>query len=128
VSFSSKQRKTLDSRLNPRERRKLIKTGIKRVANKEIAKITNRLSHMDEMIFDHSFATLPPQFFTRVVPTPMPAPYLVASSPSPYRGKRNEPLYVIETTKKLAVLKDAPPDAFGRQVLENVRRVFGIRV
>ncbi len=52
------------------------------MANKEIAKITNRLSHMDELIFDHSFATLPPQFFTRVVPTPMPAPYLVASSPS----------------------------------------------
>ncbi|HEV7816261.1 MAG TPA: YdiU family protein [Janthinobacterium sp.] len=31
---------------------------------------------------DNSFATLPPSFFTRLMPTPLPAPYLVASSPA----------------------------------------------
>jgi uncharacterized protein YdiU (UPF0061 family) len=32
--------------------------------------------------FENSFASLPPAFYTRLMPTPLPAPYLVASSPS----------------------------------------------
>lgn len=32
--------------------------------------------------FENSFAGLPPVFYTRLVPTPLPAPYLVALSPS----------------------------------------------
>jgi uncharacterized protein YdiU (UPF0061 family) len=31
--------------------------------------------------FDNSFASLPPAFYTRLMPTPLPAPYLVAVSP-----------------------------------------------
>ena len=31
---------------------------------------------------DNSFASLPPAFYTRLMPTPLPAPYLVAVSPS----------------------------------------------
>nr|MCU0768906.1 hypothetical protein [Burkholderiaceae bacterium] len=30
--------------------------------------------------FDNSFARLPATFYTRVAPTPLPAPYLVAQS------------------------------------------------
>ncbi|HVN26792.1 MAG TPA: TatD family hydrolase [Candidatus Paceibacterota bacterium] len=51
------------------------------------------------------------------------APYV---APVPYRGKRNEPAYVIETVKKLAELKGMEPDAMKRQIWENARRVFGI--
>jgi hypothetical protein len=29
---------------------------------------------------DNSFASLPPAFYTRLMPTPLPAPYLVASA------------------------------------------------
>ncbi|HEY1150387.1 MAG TPA: protein adenylyltransferase SelO family protein, partial [Pseudoduganella sp.] len=31
--------------------------------------------------FENSFASLPPAFYTRLMPTPLPAPYLVAVSP-----------------------------------------------
>jgi uncharacterized protein YdiU (UPF0061 family) len=38
------------------------------------------LLRMDTLIFSNSFSTLPPQFFTRLMPTALPAPYLVAAS------------------------------------------------
>ncbi|MBI3608956.1 MAG: YdiU family protein [Nitrospirae bacterium] len=40
------------------------------------------LHHTDSLPFGHSFATLPPAFFTRLMPTPLPSPYLVAASAS----------------------------------------------
>jgi uncharacterized protein YdiU (UPF0061 family) len=42
-----------------------------------------RLFHRtDELAFSHSFAALPPRFYTRLRPTPLPAPYLVCASAS----------------------------------------------
>ncbi len=38
--------------------------------------------HTDTLPFSNSFAALPPAFFTRLMPTPLPAPYLVAASAS----------------------------------------------
>lgn len=51
------------------------------------------------------------------------APYV---SPVPYRGKRNEPAYVIETVKKLAELKGVSLEHMRDQIFENARRIFGI--
>ncbi|MGB9109975.1 MAG: protein adenylyltransferase SelO family protein, partial [Telluria sp.] len=34
----------------------------------------------DELPFDNSFAELPPAFYTRLMPTPLPAPYFIAAS------------------------------------------------
>ena len=51
------------------------------------------------------------------------APYL---APVPYRGKRNEPAYVIEVVKKLAELKKISVDAMAARILENAKRVFGL--
>jgi len=51
------------------------------------------------------------------------APYL---APVPYRGKRNEPAYVVETVKKLAELKDVPLDAMAAQIQANAYRIFSI--
>jgi uncharacterized protein YdiU (UPF0061 family) len=36
----------------------------------------------DDLEFDNAFAALPPAFYTRLMPTPLPAPYFVASSPA----------------------------------------------
>jgi uncharacterized protein YdiU (UPF0061 family) len=36
----------------------------------------------DDLQLDNSFAELPPAFYTRLMPTPLPAPYFVAASPS----------------------------------------------
>ncbi|QAU34423.1 protein adenylyltransferase SelO [Janthinobacterium sp. 17J80-10] len=35
---------------------------------------------LEQLPFSHSFGSLPPAFFTRLQPTPMPAPYLVCAS------------------------------------------------
>jgi TatD DNase family protein len=49
------------------------------------------------------------------------APYL---APLPYRGKRNEPSYVVETAKVLADTRGVTPDEIARQTTENFFRLF----
>jgi TatD DNase family protein len=51
------------------------------------------------------------------------APYV---APALYRGKRNEPAYVVETVKKLAELKNISMDDMAMQIRENAKRIFGI--
>lgn len=47
-------------------------------------------------------------------------------SPIPYRGKRNEPVYVIEVYKKLAEIRGESLETVRLALLENAKRVFGI--
>jgi TatD DNase family protein len=49
------------------------------------------------------------------------APYL---APLPYRGKRNEPSYVVQTAKMLAVTRGVTSDEIARQTTENFYRLF----
>jgi TatD DNase family protein len=49
------------------------------------------------------------------------APYL---APGPYRGKRCEPAYVVETAKVLAETRGVSLDEIGRQTTENFHRLF----
>lgn len=49
------------------------------------------------------------------------APYL---APGPYRGKRNEPAYVVETAKTLAATRGVSYDAIAHQTTENFFRLF----
>jgi TatD DNase family protein len=49
------------------------------------------------------------------------APYL---APQPYRGKRNEPAYVVETAKVLAATRGVGPDEIAHQTTENFFRLF----
>ncbi|MEK7640460.1 MAG: TatD family hydrolase [Patescibacteria group bacterium] len=53
------------------------------------------------------------------------APYV---APEPYRGKRNEPAYIIETYKKLAEIKNESLEKVSEQIAENVLKVFGIHI
>ncbi len=50
------------------------------------------------------------------------APYL---APIPYRGKRNEPAYVVETLKRLAEIKGVDVATAARVTSENAQRLFG---
>jgi TatD DNase family protein len=50
------------------------------------------------------------------------APYL---APVPYRGKRNEPAYVVEIAKVLAETRGVSLEEISRQTTENFFRLFG---
>jgi TatD DNase family protein len=49
------------------------------------------------------------------------APYL---APGPYRGKRNEPAYVVETAKVLAAVRGVSFEELARQTTDNFFRLF----
>jgi TatD DNase family protein len=49
------------------------------------------------------------------------APYL---APLPYRGKRNEPAFVVETAKVLAATRGVSADEIARQTTDNFFRLF----
>lgn len=47
-------------------------------------------------------------------------------APMPYRGKRNEPAFVVETAKKLAELKQTSVEEIAVATSGNFRRLFGL--
>jgi len=47
-------------------------------------------------------------------------------APLPYRGKRNEPAYIIETAKRMAELKSVEYEVIARQTTKNLLTVFGV--
>ncbi len=50
-------------------------------------------------------------------------PYL---APVPYRGKRNEPAFVIEVARTLAALRNLSVEEFGETVVRNFERFFAL--
>lgn len=52
------------------------------------------------------------------------APYV---APIPYRGKRNEPAYVVETVQAIARIREQSEETIRKALLENSIRVFGVR-
>ena len=51
------------------------------------------------------------------------APYV---APAPFRGKRNEPAYVVHVVARLAELKGISTDEMKARIEENAKRIFGI--
>lgn len=51
------------------------------------------------------------------------APYL---TPEPYRGRRNEPAYVIHTARRVAQLRNITLDELSAAVSDNARRLFNL--
>ncbi len=50
-------------------------------------------------------------------------PYI---TPTPYRGKRNEPMYVSEVVKKIAEIKGLPLEEVQKQLVENAKRILSL--
>jgi TatD DNase family protein len=51
------------------------------------------------------------------------SPYL---APHPYRGKRNEPTYVVQVAQQIALLHECSLDYVAQQTWQNACRVFGL--
>ena len=51
------------------------------------------------------------------------SPYL---APVPFRGKRNEPVYVAEIVKKIAEIKGLSEEEVAEAVISNAKRLFDI--
>jgi len=51
------------------------------------------------------------------------APYL---APAPFRGKRNEPNYILKVVERISEVKNIPVEEIIRITTENSKRVFGI--
>jgi TatD DNase family protein len=47
-------------------------------------------------------------------------------APVPYRGQRNEPIYVKEIVKKIAEIKGLPEEEVAKAIVTNAKRMFGI--
>lgn len=47
-------------------------------------------------------------------------------APVPYRGKRNEPAYVVETAKKIAEVRGIAVEKVARATTANFKRLFGL--
>ena len=45
-------------------------------------------------------------------------------APIPFRGKRNEPTYVVEVIKRMAEIRGEEVDILNKQILKNFRRMF----
>jgi len=52
------------------------------------------------------------------------APYV---APEPYRNKRNEPIYITETAKKLAEIKNISFEEISKQTTENALKIFNLQ-
>jgi len=51
------------------------------------------------------------------------SPYL---APLPHRGRPNRPVYVLETLRAVAAVREVEPDALGRRVEANAQAAFGL--
>lgn len=47
-------------------------------------------------------------------------------APVPYRGKRNEPLFVVEVVKKIAEIKGIETEETKKVLIENAKKMFGL--
>lgn len=58
-----------------------------------------------------------------MIMTETDCPYV---TPVPYRGKKNEPMYVKEVVKKIALVKGLSEEEVASAIIQNAKRVFGI--
>lgn len=69
--------------------------------------------------YDEVIKYLPQDFIIAETDAPWVAPV-------PHRGKRNEPLFVIEVVKKIAEITGENAESLNETMLRNAKRVFGI--
>ena len=81
------------------------------------------LSFTGVVTFTHDYDEVIRQTPIEMIMTETDSPYV---SPKPYRGRRNEPVYVQEITKKIAEIKGLDPEVVAQTIINNAKRVFNI--
>jgi TatD DNase family protein len=81
------------------------------------------LSFTGVITFTHDYDEVIRNTPLDMIMTETDSPYV---TPVPHRGKRNEPSYVREVVKKIALIKGLPEDIVAKAILANARRVFGV--
>lgn len=81
------------------------------------------LSFTGVVTFTHDYDEVVRQTPLDMIMSETDSPYI---TPIPYRGKRNEPVYVIEVVKKIAEIKGLSVEEVATQLVANAKRVFKI--
>jgi TatD DNase family protein len=81
------------------------------------------LSFTGVITFTHDYDEVVKAIPLEMIMSETDSPYI---TPVPYRGKRNEPLYVKEVVKRIAEIKGLPESEVAATLLSNAKRVFGI--
>jgi TatD DNase family protein len=98
----------------------------------EDASMAARYAQLGFLISVHTSVTHPKAAQLAEVVRQTPVEYLVLETDSPYgapqryRGKRNEPAYVVEAAAKVAELKGMTVEAVAETTTRNALRLFGI--
>ena len=89
----------------------------------EFIKLGFRLSFTGVITFARNYDEIIKSIPLNMIMSETDAPYV---TPAPYRGKRNEPSYVIETAHKIAEIRGESLDIVLPHLVDNARKLFGI--
>ncbi len=89
----------------------------------EFIKLGFRLSFTGVITFARNYDEIIKSIPLNMIMSETDAPYV---TPAPYRGKRNEPSYVIETAHKIAEIRGESLDIVLLHLVDNARKLFGI--
>ncbi len=81
------------------------------------------LSFTGVITFTHDYDEVVKNIPLEMIMTETDCPYV---TPVPYRGKRNEPAYVVEVVKKISEIRGESFEKVRDRIRENVRRVFNV--
>lgn len=81
------------------------------------------LSFTGVITFTHDYDEVVKNAPIDMILTETDAPYV---TPAPYRGKRNEPMYIPHIVKKIAEIKGVEEGVVRQQILLNSQRLFGL--
>ncbi|MBY0294180.1 TatD family hydrolase [Patescibacteria group bacterium] len=90
---------------------------------KQFLELGFTLSFTGVLTFTHDYDEVVKNTPMDMLLTETDAPYI---TPVPYRGQRNEPLYIREVVKKMAELKGVSEEDMRAQILLNSQRIFGL--
>ena len=81
------------------------------------------LSFTGVITFTHDYDEIIKNIPLEMIMSETDAPYV---TPAPYRGKRNEPVYVSEVVKRIAEIKNLPENEVAKAIISNAQRVYNL--